>query len=369
MSATTAAEYRPYTLVAELTYRCPLRCVYCSNPLDYARRRDELETGDWVRVLREAEELGVVQVNLTGGEPLVRHDLEALVGEAERLELYTNLITSGIPLTRERLLLLRDLGLDNVQISIQDVSAEPSDRIAGRRSFERKLQVARWVKDLGLPLTLNTVLHRENLGRVPGVIALAEALGADRLELANTQYLGWALLNRRALLPTREQLASARAVAAEARQRLRGRMEVVFVTPDYYVDFPKSCMDGWGRRFLLVSPDGLALPCHVAHTLPGFTWESVRNRSLVDIWRDSPGFNAFRGEGWMPDPCRSCERRTTDYGGCRCQAYHLTGDAAATDPACSLAPAHGLIETARREALDAAPVELEYRARRARTLA
>jgi PqqA peptide cyclase len=360
-----SAEYRPYTLVAELTYRCPLRCVYCSNPLDYARRRDEVDTDGWLRVLREAEALGVVQVNLTGGEPLVRDDLEALVAEAERLELYTNLITSGIPVTRERLARLRDLGLDNVQISIQDVSAGPSDRIAGRRSFDRKLQVARWIKELGLPLTLNTVLHRENLDRVPEVIALAEALDADRLELANTQYLGWALLNRRALLPTREQLAQARAIAAEARQRLKGRMEVLFVTPDYYVDFPKSCMDGWGRRFLLVSPDGLVLPCHVAHTLPGLTWESVRDRSLGEIWRDSPGFNAFRGEAWMPEPCRSCERRTTDFGGCRCQAYHLTGDAATTDPACSLAPAHGLIEAARREAMEAVPVALEYRTRRA----
>ena len=225
--------------------------------------------------------------------------------------------------------------------------------------------MARWIKELGLPLTLNTVLHRENLDRVPEVIALAEALDADRLELANTQYLGWALLNRRALLPTREQLAQARAIAAEARQRLKGRMEVLFVTPDYYVDFPKSCMDGWGRRFLLVSPDGLVLPCHVAHTLPGLTWESVRDRPLGEIWRDSPGFNAFRGEAWMPEPCRSCERRTTDFGGCRCQAYHLTGDAAATDPACSLAPAHALIEAARREAVDAAPVALEYRTRRA----
>jgi pyrroloquinoline quinone biosynthesis protein E len=365
VSAAGAAEYRPYTLVAELTYRCPLRCVYCSNPLDYARRRDEVDTAGWLRVFREAEALGVVQVNLTGGEPLARDDLEALVAEGERLELYTNLITSGIPVTRDRLARLRDLGLDSVQLSIQDVSAGPSDRIAGRRSFDRKLQVARWIKDLGLPLTLNTVLHRENLARVPEVIALAEALSADRLELANTQYLGWALVNRRALLPTREQLAQARAIAAEARRRLKGRMELLFVTPDYYVEFPNACMDGWGRRFLLVSPDGLVLPCHVAHTLPGLVWESVRERPLGEIWRDSPAFNAFRGEAWMPEPCRSCDRRATDFGGCRCQAYHLTGDAGATDPACSLAPSHALIEAARGEALEAVPVKLEYRTRRA----
>jgi pyrroloquinoline quinone biosynthesis protein E len=360
-----AGEHRPYTLVAELTYRCPLRCVYCSNPLDYARYRDELDTAGWLRVLREAESLGVVQLNLSGGEPLVRGDLEALVAEAERLELYTNLITSGIPVTRERLARLRDVGLDSVQISIQDVSAGPSDRIAGRRSFDRKLQVARWIKALGLPLTLNTVLHRENLDRVPEVIALAEALDADRLELANTQYLGWALANRQALLPTREQLARARAAAADARRRLKGRMEVLFVTPDYYAEFPKACMDGWGRRFIVVSPDGLVLPCHVAHTLPGLAWESVRDRPLGAIWRDSPAFNAFRGEAWMPEPCRSCDRRATDFGGCRCQAYHLTGDAAATDPACSLAPRHALVEAARREAIDPAPVAFAYRMHRA----
>jgi pyrroloquinoline quinone biosynthesis protein E len=359
------AEYRPYTLVAELTYRCPLRCVYCSNPLDYARHRNELDTAGWLRALRDAESLGVVQLNLSGGEPLVRDDLEALVAEGQRLELYTNLITSGIPVTRERLARLRDLGLDSVQISIQDVSAGPSDRIAGRRSFDRKLQVARWVKALGLPLTLNTVLHRENLDRVPEVIALAEALDADRLELANTQYLGWALRNRRALLPTREQLARARAAAAEARQRLKGRMEVLFVTPDYYAEFPKACMDGWGRRFIVVSPEGLVLPCHLAHTLPGLAWESVRDRPLGEIWRESPGINAFRGEAWMAEPCRSCDRRATDFGGCRCQAYHLTGDAAATDPACSLAPRHALIAAARREAIDPTPVALEYRMRRA----
>jgi len=344
-------EYRPYTLVAELTYRCPLRCAYCSNPLDYAGHTDTLTTEDWRRVFREAEDLGVVQLNLTGGEPLVRDDLEALVEEAERLDLYTNLITSGIPLTRERLAGLARLGLDNVQVSIQDVTAAASDRMAGLRSFERKLEVARWVKDLGLPLTVNTVLHRDNLDAVEHVIALAESLRADRLELANTQYLGWALVNRRALLPTPAQLEAARAVAAAARARLQGRMEVLFVTPDYYSRVPKACMDGWGRRFIVVTPDGLALPCHAAHTLPGLVWDNVRDRALGDIWRDSPGFAAFRGEAWMAEPCRSCDRRAIDFGGCRCQAYHLTGDAALTDPACSLSPHHDLVETARREAL------------------
>jgi pyrroloquinoline quinone biosynthesis protein E len=355
--------YRPYTLIAELTYRCPLRCVYCSNPLEYARHGDELDTDTWLRVLAEAEDLGVVQVNLTGGEPLIRADLEALIEGTRRLDLYTNLITSGVPLTRERLARFRQLGLDNVQLSIQDVSAAESDRIAGLRSFHRKLEVAGWVKELGFPLTMNTVLHRDNLDRVADVVALAERLGADRLELANTQYLGWALLNRRALLPTREQLDRARAVAAGARQRLRGRMEVVFVMPDYYAEFPKACMDGWGRRFLLVSPDGLVLPCHVAHTLPGLAFDSVRTRPLGEIWRESPGFNAFRGEAWMPEPCRSCDRRTIDFGGCRCQAFHLTGNAAATDPVCRLSPDRPLIEAARDEAVAAppGPLPVEYR--------
>jgi PqqA peptide cyclase len=340
-------EPRPYTLIAELTYRCPLRCVYCSNPVDYANRADGLDTATWLRVFREAEALGVVQLNLTGGEPLVRDDLEALVEGARALDLYSNLITSGIPLRRERLARLRSLGLDNVQLSIQDVSAPASDRIAGLRAFDRKLEVAAWVKELGLPLTINVVLHRDNLDRVAEAVALAESLAADRIELANTQYLGWALENRAALLPSREQLDRARAVATAARERLRGRMEVLFVIPDYYAEFPKACMDGWGRRFLLVSPEGLALPCHAAHTIPGLSFDNVRDRPLDEIWRDSAGFNAFRGEAWMAEPCRSCERRTIDFGGCRCQAYHLTGRAGATDPVCSLSPDHGLVVAAR----------------------
>jgi pyrroloquinoline quinone biosynthesis protein E len=333
-----ADELRPYTLVAELTYRCPLRCAYCSNPLDYGRHADELDTTTWQRVFREAEDLGVVTLNLTGGEPLVRDDLESLVTEARRLDLYTNLITSGIPLTRSRLAGLRELGLDNVQISVQDVEAAASDRIAGLRAFDRKLQVAGWVKELGFPLTLNVVLHRANLDHVGAVVELAERLGADRLELANTQYLGWALVNRAALLPTAEQLGRARAVAAGARQRLRGRMEILFVTPDYYTDLPKACMDGWGRRFILVSPDGLVLPCHAAHTLPGLTFDNVRDRGLAEIWRDSPALNTFRGEAWMPEPCRSCDRRAIDFGGCRCQAFHLTGRAEATDRSLTSGP-------------------------------
>ena len=352
---------RPYTLVAELTYRCPLRCVYCSNPLELARHRAELDTATWQRVLAEAEELGVVQVNLTGGEPLLRDDLESIVEAAHGIDLYTNLITSGVPLTPERLARLRDAGVDAVQVSIQDVRPDAGERIAGHHSHARKLEVARWVKELGLPLTVNTVLHRHNIERVNEIVTLAETLGADRLELANTQYLGWALKNRDALLPARAQLEDARRIAAAARARLRGRMEILYVTPDYHADTPKACMDGWGRRFVLVSPTGLALPCHAAHTLPGLVFDNVRDRSLADIWERGPAFLAYRGEAWMPEPCRSCDRRAVDYGGCRCQAFHLTGDATATDPACRLSPHHSLVQAARAHADAVATAELVYR--------
>jgi PqqA peptide cyclase len=354
---------RPYTLIAELTYSCPLRCVYCSNPVAYARHAAPvLDTDTWLRVFREAEDLGVVQVNLTGGEPLLRDDLERLIAEAKALDLYTNLITSGIPLERCRLARLQDCGLDCVQLSFQAASASPSNRIAGVAVFEHKLAVAGWVKEMGLPLTINVVLHRENLDNVAQVIELAERFAADRLELANTQYLGWALVNRRALLPTRDQLTHGRAVAHEARDRLSGRMEVVFVTPDYYSDFPKSCMDGWGRRYIVVSPDGLMLPCHAAHTLPGIRFENVMEHPLSDIWQHSEAFSCFRGESWLPEPCRTCERRSIDFGGCRCQAFHLTGNPAAMDPACKFSPHHTIIQRARTEAeMGEGPLTLRYR--------
>jgi len=356
-----ASQPRPYTLIAELTYACPLHCVYCSNPLDFARHKDALDTPGWRRVLREAEQLGVVQVSFTGGEPLLRQDLEELIAEARALDLYTNLITSGLPLTRERLAGFKRLGLDNVQISIQDSGAQGSDRIAGHPSFEEKLQAARWVKELGFSLTVNTVLHRENLERTAGIIALAEELRADRLELANAQYLGWALQNRLALLPTRAQIDEARAVATLAEARLRGRMEVVFVVPDYYAGKPPSCMDGWGRRFIVVSPDGLLLPCLLAHTLPGLDFGNVKESSVEALW-SSPALEAFRGETWMPEPCRSCDRRGVDFGGCRCQAYLLTGNLSATDPVCSLSPDHGLILAAQASASSAPRlIALQYR--------
>ncbi len=362
MAGMSGMEPRPYTLIAELTYRCPLRCPYCYNPLEYPRHSAELTTAEWRRVFEEAEALGVMQLHLTGGEPLARRDLEELVRGARTLGLYTNLITSGVPLTRERLGAFAKAGLDNVQLSVQDVEPERSDRIAGYPSFLHKLEVARWVKAEGLPLTLNMVLHRANLDRVEEVVALAERLGADRLELANTQYHGWALKNRDQLLPTRAQLERARAVAGVAKARLAGRMEIAYVTPDYYAEWPKACMDGWGRRFINIIPDGFVLPCHAAHTIPGLHFENVRDLPLEEIWHRSPSFNLFRGEAWMPEPCRSCERRSIDFGGCRCQAFHLTGNAAATDPACSLSPDHHLIEAARaRAAQPGDPPAFAYR--------
>jgi len=354
--------YRPYTLIAELTHRCPLRCPYCSNPVESAGSSTELDTETWLRVFDEADALGVVQVNLTGGEPLLREDLERLIERAAERELYTNLITSGIPLTVERLRRLKGRGLNSVQVSVQGAEQPKADLIAGGPFFNRKLEVMRWVKEVGLPLTVNVVLHRENLDEIEDVIGLAERMEADRLELANTQYLGWAMHNRTALLPTREQIERARAVATEAKRRLRGIMDVCFVLPDYYADRPKACMDGWGRRYLVVNPDGLVLPCHLAHTIPGLSFDNVRQRSLTEIWDESAGFNRFRGEEWLPDPCRSCPSRSEDFGGCRCQAYHVTGKADAADPACALAPDHWLIEAARTGAVQSGtPMVFAYR--------
>ena len=346
---------RPYNLVAELTYRCPLRCAYCSNPLAYREIADALDTQAWCRVFHEAAALGVVHVGLTGGEPGVRRDLRELVAGAAGAGLYTHLVTAGIPISEHGLAELRAAGLRSVQLSIQDAQAEASDAVAGARAFERKLAFAGWVRAEGLPLTLNVVLHRRNLGRVPELIALARALGADRLELANTQYHGWALLNRAALLPSREQLdAAARAVAAARREA--ARPEIVFVLPDYFSQRPKPCMGGWGRRTLVVTPDGRVLPCHAAATLPGLEFGNVLSQSLAHCWSAAPGMNAFRGEAWLPEPCRSCPERERDFGGCRCQAFALTGEAGVTDPACELAPRHDLILAARRAA-EAEPAE------------
>jgi len=336
---------RPFGLLAELTYGCPLHCAYCSNPLDLAAYREELTTSEWQRVLTEARELGVLQLHLSGGEPLLRRDLSDIVQSASELGLYTNLITSALGLTSRRAEQLRDAGLDHVQISLQADEAALSDRLAGTPSFERKLAAARLVKELGWPLTLNVVLHRHNVDRIAAILDLAEQLAADRIELAHTQYYGWALHNRDGLLPSRAQLERAEVVVRAAHERLAGQMEVIYVLPDYYSRYPKPCMGGWGRRQLTVVPNGDVLPCPAAHTLP-LPRASVREHSLGWIWERSPLFQRFRGTEWMPDPCRSCDRRDLDFGGCRRQAFQLTGDAARTDPVCHLSPDHGLVAEA-----------------------
>ena len=338
---------RPYTLIAELTYRCPLHCPYCSNPVDHDR--EVLDPSIWELVVDDAAELGVVQLHLTGGEPLLYPDLERLVCRARSCQLYTNLVTSGIPLERERLVVLVAYGLDHVQLSFQDADQAASDVIAGARVFERKLEVARWVKELGLPLTMNVVLHRANIAHVPELVELAEHIGADRLELANTQYLGFAYANRGTLVPSRDQIERAFDAAAEARERLAGIMEVVFVKPDYFSETPRACMDGWANRYIHITPSGRVLPCHAAEVIPHLQFDNVRDRTLSEIWQGSPALAAFRGEDWMQEPCRTCDRRGIDFGGCRCQAFLLAGDAAATDPACVRSPLHPSVLVRQRE--------------------
>jgi PqqA peptide cyclase len=354
---------RPYTLIAELTYRCPLKCPYCSNPTNLAEHDGELSTEDWKRVLGEAEALGVVQAHFTGGEPLARKDLEELVARARELDLYTNLITSGVPLAKDRLTRLVDAGLDHVQVSIQSARADRADNIAGYAAHPHKIEVMRWVKELGLPLTMNVVLHRANLDEIDELVALAEDVGADRLELANTQYVAWALSNRGALLPAREQLEAAGASAAKHKARLEGRMDVLFVKPDYFGTTPKACMDGWARRFIHMVPDGRVLPCHAATSITSLRFDNVNDRPLGEIWSSSVALLAYRGDAWMREPCKSCDRRSVDFGGCRCQAFALTGDASATDPACQLAPEHALVRAARESVNGTAERRYLYRGR------
>lgn len=338
--APTAA--RPLGLVAELTYRCPLHCPYCSNPVDLDKYREELTDDQWRAVLDQARALGVLQVHFSGGEPLVRAGLGGLVGHAAALGMYTNLVTSGIPMRPGVLAALASAGLDHVQLSFQAGDAARSDAVAGTPSFERKLAAAAEVRRLGLALTVNVVLHRANIDTVDQIVALAARLGADRLELANAQYYGWALRNRAALMPTRSQIE-----ALEPRvQAARGRypaMEIVYVLPDYFEQTPKPCMHGWASRQLTVTPGGDVLPCAAAAQIPGLGVENVLDRSLSEIWYSSPAFNRFRGTDWMPQPCAACPRKEIDFGGCRCQAFQLTGDAAATDPVCHLSPRHDLV--------------------------
>jgi pyrroloquinoline quinone biosynthesis protein E len=341
----------PLALLAELSHRCPLRCPYCSNPLVLERASAELDTATWRRVLGEAAALGVLQVHFSGGEPLVRRDLALLVGHASAAGLYGNLITSGIGLDRGRLAELVEAGLEHVQLSLQDADPAAGDHIAGLPGAQRqKREAARLVREAGLPLTINAVVHRENLDRLGEIIELALSFGADRLEVAHAQYYGWGLLNRAALLPSRDQLDRATALVAAARARLEGVMAIDYVVPDYFARRPKACMGGWGRRFLNVTPAGKVLPCHAAETLPGLRFPHVGEASLGEIWRQDPAFARFRGTAWMGEPCRSCERREIDWGGCRCQAFALTGEAARTDPACALSADHHLLAEARGEA-------------------
>ena len=340
----------PLWLLAELTYRCPLQCLYCSNPLDYARYQDELSTVEWCRVLHEGRALGATQLGFSGGEPLVRKDLEALVAEARGLGYYTNLLTSGIGMDEARLAALKQAGLDHIQLSFQANSQELNDYLGGARTFERKRAIARLIKQYDYPMVLNVVLHRYNLDHLEHIIAMAEELDADYVELANTQYYGWALRNRAQLMPSRAQVERAEAIAHAAQERLKGRMRLFYVVPDYFEDRPKPCMAGWGAVFMAVVPDGTVLPCHAAQHLPGLTFPNARHATLRWIWYESPAFNAFRGDGWMREPCRSCPERHKDFGGCRCQAFLLTGDAANTDPVCELSPLHQIVLDAVGEA-------------------
>lgn len=334
----------PLGMLAELTHRCPLHCPYCSNPIELITAEDELRTDQWLSVLEEARELGVLQVHMSGGEPLARHDLVDLVGRASDLGCYLSLVTSGLGLTERKMDKLAAAGLAHVQLSVQGSDAMLADRIAGTRAHARKLDAGTIVHKFDLPLTVNVVLHRANHHQVGALIDLAEQLRADRLELANIQFYGWGLRNRAALMPTPEQLAAAEPVVRKAKERFRGRMEIIYVVSDYYEPYPKPCMHGWGARQLTVAPNGDVLPCPAASAITTLTLDNVRTKPLAEIWYESESFNAFRGEEWMREPCRECPRRTMDFGGCRCQAFLLTGDAAATDPVCSLSPNRQLVD-------------------------
>jgi pyrroloquinoline quinone biosynthesis protein E len=336
----------PLWLLLELTYRCPLHCVFCYNPTEFAQTGAELQTAEWLRVLREARALGAVQLGLSGGEPLVREDLEEIVTEAHGLGFYTNLITSGIGLTEARIQALKAAGLDHIQLSFQDSTREMNDFLSSTRTFDLKAKVAALIRAHDYPMVLNVVLHRHNIEHVGEILAMAERMGAQYVELANTQYYGWAWLNRAELLPSRAQLEQAEAVTAAFRARIGNKMQIYFVVPDYFETRPKPCMSGLGSVFLAITPDGTALPCHAARMLPGLALPNVRDSGVREIWYDSQAFNRFRGERWMKEPCVSCPERTKDFGGCRCQAYLLTGDADNADPVCELSPHHHLITEA-----------------------
>jgi pyrroloquinoline quinone biosynthesis protein E len=349
-------ERRPTTLLAELTHRCPLHCPYCSNPIDLARSQSELSTDDWKRVFTQARALGVLQLGLSGGEPLVRRDLESLVEHAHALGLYQTLVTSALGLTRQRVQRLKDAGLEHVQISFQEAEKDAAERIAGTRSWDAKHQAAAWIKELDFAFSVNVVLHRANLDHLAEIIDMAATLGADRIELANTQYYGWAVVNRDSLMPTRAQIERSEAILDRAVEKYRGKMQIIYVLPDYYSEFPKPCQGGWGNFYLVVAPDGRTMPCHAASQITTLTFDNVREHSIEWIWQDSSAFRAYRGDEWMKEPCRSCPRKHVDFGGCRCQAFALTGDATRADPVCTLTPDRALIDSI----LDGEPPPIDY---------
>ena len=351
-TSTPVCARAPVGLLAELTHRCPLQCPYCSNPLEMDRANTELTTAEWQDVLRQAADLGILQLHLSGGEPTARKDLEDIVKTAAEAGLYSNLITAGVLLTRDRMKRLADAGLDHVQLSIQDAEAQNADRIAAYKGgLVKKREVATWVRELGLPLTVNAPIHRQNIEHLPQIIDLAVELGAGRLEVAHIQYYAWALRNRAALMPTREQFMKTVEIVEAARERLKGILVFDFVVPDYYAKYPKPCMGGWGRGIINITPSGKVLPCHAAESLPGIAFENIRSRRLRDIWLNSDAFQRFRGTHWMREPCRSCEFRERDWGGCRCQAFAFTGDARSADPACDKSDHHAAFTgTAKQEA-------------------
>ncbi|MDC0936746.1 pyrroloquinoline quinone biosynthesis protein PqqE [Pirellulales bacterium] len=351
---------RPLALLAELTYRCPLQCPFCSNPLELARFRDELDTSTWKRVLSEASELGVAHVHFSGGEPLLRRDLVELVRTAHEQNLYSNLSTGATSATPDKLSQLRAAGLDALQISLLDSDSAANDWLTGASSFDKKRAAVMAARDLDFPITLNVVLHRLNLDRLQEIIDLAAEWRVDRLELAHTQYTGWAFRNRARLLPTRDQVDRAVKLVAAAEIKFAGRLQILHVLPDYFQEFPKACLNGWGSTFLTVAPDGAVLPCQTAREIPNLSFPTVHDKSLEQIWLNDPVFQRFRGCDWMPEPCRSCDRREQDFGGCRCQAFLMTGDPAVTDPVCQFSPEHHLIEQALAEAAEARE-ELEFR--------
>jgi len=346
----------PLALIAEITHRCPLHCVYCSNPLELAAVNSELSTQQWIDIFLQAGKLGMLHAHFTGGEPLARPDLAELIAGARAAGLYTNLITSGIGLNEARLQALVDAGLDHIQISFQDSREDSANWIAGAKAHAHKIELSRLIRSHKIAFTVNLVVHRQNIDHLEEMIAFIEQLAPERVEIAHTQYYGWALQNRDALLPTRAQVDKAVEVVAAAEKRLAGRIRIDSVVPDYYARFPKACMGGWGRRLMLINPAGKVLPCHAAEVIPGLEFENVREQTLAHIWQQSSSFQRFRGEEWMPEPCRSCDQRAQDFGGCRCQALLLTGNAAATDPACSLAPAHHIVEAALAEANSSAAI-------------